>query len=302
MNSIEYVTTRLESMIQRGMAKEDIIHGVAIATIGWPYVFGSWGEQCTPANRRRRKRDDHPTIVSACQVLNGDKATCQGCKWDLPVRMFDCRGFTYWLLQQVGITISGGGCTSQWNTKANWSEQGTIDRMPTDRTCCVFVQKNGKMEHTGMYLGDGTTVECSKGVQYTEPMSRKWTHYAIPVGLYEGGETPMPDPGETRPTLRKGAKGDIVKDMQNRLMQLGYALPKFGADGDYGSETIAAVKAFQAANGLQADGVTGPMTWKKLLDASGERYMVTIPDVPKAAAEALVKQYPGATMTKEGGN
>ena len=39
------------------------------------------------------------------------------------------------------------------------------------------------------------------------------------------------------------------------LMQLGYALPEYGADGEFGDETKAAVKAFQKDHGLKVDGV-----------------------------------------------
>lgn len=67
------------------------------------------------------------------------------------------------------------------------------------------------------------------------------------------------------PTLRKGAKGNITKLMQQRLVALGYSLSPYGADGSFGDVTLAAVKAFQKANGLSDDGVVGPNTWRKLL-------------------------------------
>lgn len=71
--------------------------------------------------------------------------------------------------------------------------------------------------------------------------------------------------GQTRPVLSKGAKGPAVVEAQNRLLAWGYALPQWGADGDYGDETIAAVKAFQADHGLQVDGWIGANTWDALL-------------------------------------
>lgn len=55
--------------------------------------------------------------------------------------------------------------------------------------------------------------------------------------------------------LEKGCKGEDVAELQADLMKLGYALPKYGADGDFGTETRDAVKAFQTANGLPVDGV-----------------------------------------------
>jgi len=58
--------------------------------------------------------------------------------------------------------------------------------------------------------------------------------------------------------LRKGAKGDGVKLMQEAL--------GISADGDFGPGTERALKAWQAANGLVADGIAGPATLGKLLD------------------------------------
>lgn len=67
------------------------------------------------------------------------------------------------------------------------------------------------------------------------------------------------------PTVRKGAKGGITRWIQRRLMNFGYSLPKYGADGSFGAETESAVKAFQRDNGLSVDGVVGKNTWRKLL-------------------------------------
>lgn len=64
--------------------------------------------------------------------------------------------------------------------------------------------------------------------------------------------------------LTKGAKGEQVKTVQRLLESLGYDT-KNGADGSFGSGTLAAVKAFQKAKGLAADGCVGIRTWEKLL-------------------------------------
>ena len=78
-----------------------------------------------------------------------------------------------------------------------------------------------------------------------EKLSARVTHWAIPKGAEDHF-----DPDKViRPTLRKGSRGAYVTLLQTALMQKGYALPKYGADGDYGAETAAAVKQ------LQQDGV-----------------------------------------------
>lgn len=66
--------------------------------------------------------------------------------------------------------------------------------------------------------------------------------------------------------LRNGDAGEDVKVMQGYLLKLGYDLGKWGADGDFGDATEMAVKAFQKANGLEADGEYGPKSHAKMLD------------------------------------
>lgn len=67
------------------------------------------------------------------------------------------------------------------------------------------------------------------------------------------------------PTVKKGAKGNITKWIQKRLISLGYSCGSSGVDGDFGSGTEKAVKNFQKEHGLTADGIVGKDTWKKLL-------------------------------------
>lgn len=67
------------------------------------------------------------------------------------------------------------------------------------------------------------------------------------------------------PTLDKGDKGAVVKLMQQRLGEKFNIAVSGGCDGDYGNGTLAAVKVFQKAQGLTADGVVGAKTWAKLL-------------------------------------
>ncbi|MBE6102977.1 MAG: glycoside hydrolase [Selenomonas ruminantium] len=62
--------------------------------------------------------------------------------------------------------------------------------------------------------------------------------------------------------FRVGDQGSDVAEIQGQLASLGYDV---AADGDFGPATAEAVKAFQAAHGLDADGLVGPSTYTALL-------------------------------------
>lgn len=73
------------------------------------------------------------------------------------------------------------------------------------------------------------------------------------------GDMPSRTPisAASTPTLRRGSKGDAVKQMQRNL--------GIAADGDFGPGTEAAVRKWQAANALTADGIVGPKTLAALM-------------------------------------
>lgn len=198
MNSAEYVQKLITDEKATGTEKAKVAWDAALACVGWAYVFGARGQYCTPANRRARYSDEHPTIKTACKNYNGSGSSgCGGCKWypkEKLTRFFDCRGFTYWILRQVydGWELMGAGATSQWNTAANWKAKGEISTMPKDTLCCLFVKKGAKMQHTGFGLND-ETVECSSGVQHFKTRNKKWTHWAVPV-VVDGEVKPEPEP------------------------------------------------------------------------------------------------------------
>ena len=65
--------------------------------------------------------------------------------------------------------------------------------------------------------------------------------------------------------LKRGVKSQLVKDLQQVLARLGYFPGAF--DGDFGSRTDEALRAFQADHHLEADGKLGALTREALADA-----------------------------------
>jgi peptidoglycan hydrolase-like protein with peptidoglycan-binding domain len=59
-----------------------------------------------------------------------------------------------------------------------------------------------------------------------------------------------------RPTLRRGARGELVKDLQVKL--------KLKADGIFGPNTEAKLREFQREHHLVPDGILGPKSWATL--------------------------------------
>ena len=267
MNSASYVDNLIVQLKSDGIPLSEAVWETACACVGWPYVFGAEGQKTT--------------------------------KDGIEVRKFDCQGFTEWCLWQFGINIKAAGATSQWNNNKFWDEKGTINNIPNDVLVCLFYRSKddpNKMAHTGFGFR-GQTCECSVGVQHFEKRKSKWQYWAIPKGITDNPPTPDPD---YRPTLRRGDKGPYVTLMQTLLIQKGYDLSPYGADGDFGKKTEAAVKAFQQANGLVQDGICGQKTWAALQSAAPTvYYTVNIPHQTAIQADALKKQYPNATITEE---
>ena len=120
----------------------------------------------------------------------------------------------------------------------------------------------------------------------------------------------------TNETLRIGTISDAVRDMQNRLIALGYLTGK--ADGNFGPKTSLALIAFQKANGLTADGVAGVKTLTKLNsnsaeNAAGDKTNTTVAGAPTVTfgsisasqvryvnwyseGRAKARQFPNATI------
>jgi len=237
-----------------------------------------------------------------------EQAIKYGSRW-IGHQVWDCSGLFRWAYRQLGTDCAHGSnsifkryCRETGRLR-NGKKYTTNEELKPGTA--VFTGVEGDHGHIGLYIGGGWVIEA-KGTQYGVVKSKvtesKWTFWGELTAVEYGRtpETPGGQEEETVKTLRRGDKGEAVKDLQKKLISLGYALPKYGADGDFGKETEAAVKAFQADNGLKADGIAGEKTLAALEKANPmQLYTVTIPGQMKHEAEALVKNYPGATMKEE---
>jgi len=88
------------------------------------------------------------------------------------------------------------------------------------------------------------------------------------------GNPPLEKANDNQMLISTGQKGQYVAELQQGLLEAGQSLPKFGADGDFGSETRNAVIGFQTENNLnKIDGLVGPETMgaldNKLVEQKG---------------------------------
>ena len=100
--------------------------------------------------------------------------------------------------------------------------------------------------------------------------------------LFEFETLELESPSSSMPTLRLGSRGTAVVDLQRRLGAAGFSAGS--ADGIFGSQTDAAVRAFQRARGLGVDGVVGPLTWAALLGAGPSPWPTPTPAPSPAPA------------------
>ncbi len=101
-----------------------------------------------------------------------------------------------------------------------------------------------------------------------------------------------------RAMIGNGSAGDEVTALQQGLAGLGF--DPGAVDGVFGAQTEAAAKAFQSANGLDADGVVGPATWAALDAAVAAAAAASATEAASvAAAEAAPVAAPEATPAPE---
>ncbi|BAY84033.1 peptidoglycan-binding domain 1 [Calothrix parasitica NIES-267] len=125
---------------------------------------------------------------------------------------------------------------------------------PYTKDVVTQFQKDKKLTVDGI-VGVGTQKAIDKAIQASKPVKTISNSKILPltIGSCNNGNCP---------TLRFGNKNRYVKYLQTRLGHWGSF--KSSPNGNYDSKTVEAVKRFQRASGLSADGVVGPQTWIKI--------------------------------------
>lgn len=93
-------------------------------------------------------------------------------------------------------------------------------------------------------------------------------------------------PGPVADILKTGSKGEKVKEIQERLKELGYY--KGEIDSNYGPSTKQAVFDFQKDNFLETDGRIGPNTKKVLFDSNTKKKTVEKDPIKQVDTDFLI--------------
>ena len=275
--------------------------------VGHPYWYGTCGYKATSSllsrkakqypshygsGRTNRYKQDIANREVVCDCIGGAK----GYAWTGGGQaMLDAIGTD----KSVPSTYGAHGCPDKGANSmfsyakskgCAWGTMATLPEVPG-----LALTKDG---HVGYYIGNGWAVEWqgfAYGCVKTQVSKRPWTHwYALPFIDYgdalQTAPVHTPDTPATEYTLgsrslEKGAKGTDVKTLQELLLQLGFSLPKYGADGSFGTETLSALKAFQSRAGIKADGIYGTKTHAALMAATADRDEALKPSEPEESEE-----------------
>ena len=198
-----------------------------------------------------------------------------------------CCQFVWWVFKHSGAeALFYGGkktayCPTLMNYYKNQGQFVTKNYKPGDIIFFDF-NNNKSADHVGIVEKvSGSTVYTIEGNTAVgndsnggEVMRReRSTKYILGAGrpAYES-ETASSSSTSTKEEktvtvtlteIKSGSKGEQVKTAQRLLNALGYSCGT--VDGIFGAKTVSAVKKFQTAKKLTADGIIGANTWNKLL-------------------------------------
>lgn len=200
---------------------------------------------------------------------------------------YDCSSFVISAYKAAGVPLT---CTYTGNMRGDMLRNGFIDVTSSVTLSTGAGLQAGDVllnhqRHTAMYIGNGQIVQASINEKGTttggtpgdqtgrEIYERSYYNYPWDCVLRYAavGATPADSAPQSARTLCKVSipqisAGDVsaaTAALQAALQYRGYS-PKW-IDGDFGTRTRNMLMAFQAENGLTADGIAGAETWTALL-------------------------------------
>ena len=176
-----------------------------------------------------------------------------------------CCTFVWWVLSSCGVpVIKTASCMAMgeyFKKRGRWFATPQIG----DLVFFKFKTNNRWTNHIGIVIAvrgnEITTIEGNTSVNSDDNggavMKRQRSKNIVGYGrpVYDDALDP------TRPTLKKGDKGDYVKAWQKYLLSCNIDVGRSGADGDFGSYTERAVKLYQRIKGLPVTGIIDADDW-----------------------------------------
>ena len=201
---------------------------------------------------------------------------------------FDCSAAVIQAWELAGVPVKSNGATYTGNMRGVFLRCGFEDvTSQIDLASGSGLQRGDVLlniiNHTAMYCGNGQEVEASINENGTvtggqpgdqtgrEFLMRPYRNYPWDCVLRYGGGSgaaaarpgPVYEYSVKLGLLKEGMEDAQVKTVQILLAAKGYQPGQ--ADGIMGPVTVEAVKSFQRAEGLLADGEVGGDTWTRLI-------------------------------------
>ena len=183
-----------------------------------------------------------PNCLKAFGVKDVQEVTTMAKCWELMKK-----GYVGVFLFRKGTK---GGVT--WTTSGHYI--AVTDYKYQNNKHYVYTRDSGGRNHTGWYAYETTM----KGL-----IPKIWLGYV-------GKPKPLPKPkgkysgAIPKPTLKKGSRGDSVKQLQNFLNWYSPSA-KLKVDGIFGGGTESVLEIFQATEGISADGIYGKQSYTKAM-------------------------------------
>ncbi|MBQ2662477.1 MAG: C40 family peptidase [Clostridia bacterium] len=215
------------------------------------YVWGAQGESdITEEWIRKRENNDEKQVKRVLKLW--DKLKGQGIS---PIHAYDCSGLI------VSFLIKNKIISGDMSSRSLYAKSTEIKREDLKAGDFVFRHNGTKIYHVGVYVGNNMVIECmgrDVGVvkrDINASGSTYWNRYGRFAKLAGIIEKETPKCSTFYLTDKPYMRGSEIKELQTRLIMLGYDVGSTGADGIFGKNTDKALRLFQERAKKLTDGV-----------------------------------------------